>query len=79
MAGIQIMGLASGIDVNAAIDKLLALERIPITRMAERKSIYKQQQDAWRDINTRLSALDTRLTDLRLPSTFHGRVATSAG
>jgi len=78
MAGIQIMGLASGIDVNAAIDKLLALERIPITRMAERKSIYKQQQDAWRDINTRLSALDTRLTDLRLPSTFHGRVATSA-
>lgn len=75
MAGIQIMGLASGIDVNGAIDKLLALERIPITRMAERKNTYKMQQDAWRDINTRLSALDNALTDLRLSSTFQGRIA----
>ncbi|NLY52880.1 MAG: flagellar filament capping protein FliD, partial [Firmicutes bacterium] len=33
---------------------------------------------AWRDINTRLSALDNRLTDLRLSSTFHGRTASSS-
>jgi flagellar hook-associated protein 2 len=78
MANIQIMGLASGMDYNAMIEQLLALERIPITRMAERKSIYRAQQDAWRDINTRLSALDNRLTDLRLSSTFHGRTASSS-
>lgn len=78
MAGIQIMGLASGIDVNGAIDQLLAIERLPLTRMAERKSIYRMQQDAWRDINTRLSALDNALTDLRLSSTFQGRTAVTS-
>ncbi len=78
MANIQIMGLSSGMDYNTIIEQLLALERIPITRMAQRKNIYKAQQDAWRDINTRLSALDNRLTDLRLSATFHGRTATSS-
>ena len=78
MAGLQIMGLSSGMDYNTIIDKLLALERIPISRMNARKDVYKQQQDAWRDVNTRLSALDTRMTDLRLPSTFQGRIATSS-
>lgn len=78
MAGLQIMGLSSGMDYNTIIDKLLALERIPISRMNARKDVYKQQQDAWRDINTRLSALDTRLTDLGLSSTFQGRIATSS-
>ena len=78
MAGIQIMGLASGIDVNGAIDKLIALERLPLTKMAERKNTYKMQQDAWRDVNTRLSGLDNALTDLRLSSTFQGRTAVTS-
>lgn len=78
MAGIQIMGLSSGIDYDTTIEHLLALERIPLTRMTERKSAYKQQQEAWRDINTRLSALDGRLSDLRLSSTFQRRIATSS-
>ena len=78
MAGIQIMGLSSGMDYNAIIEQMIALERLPITRMTERKGVYRAQQDAWRDINTRLSALDNRLTDLRLSSTFHGRTASSS-
>ncbi|NLJ25484.1 MAG: flagellar filament capping protein FliD [Firmicutes bacterium] len=78
MSRLQIMGLSSGMDYDIVIGKALELERIPITRMTARKNVYKQQQDAWRDINTRLSALDTKLTDLRLSSTFHGRIATSS-
>ena len=77
MAGIQIMGLSSGMDYNVIIEKMLDLERIPLTRMTQRKDVYKQRQDAWRDVNTRLSALDTRLTDLRFSSTFQGRIAAS--
>jgi len=78
MASIQIMGLSSGMDYNSIIEQLIALERIPITRMTERKSLYKAQQDAWRDINTRLSSLDNKLSDLRLSSTFQGRAVTSS-
>ncbi|NLK07686.1 MAG: flagellar filament capping protein FliD [Firmicutes bacterium] len=75
MGRMQIMGLASGIDVNSAIDALLEFERLPLTRMATRKDTYRAQQDAWRDINTRLSALDNILSDLRLSATFQGRKA----
>lgn len=78
MSRLQIMGLSSGMDYDIVIGKALELERIPLTRMTARKNVYKQQQDAWRDTNTRLSALDTKLTDLRLSSTFHGRIATSS-
>lgn len=78
VGSLQIMGLSSGIDFDSIINQLIALERQPITRMEERKSLYQQQQDAWRDINTRLSNLDSKLTPLKLDSTFQARETTSS-
>ncbi|MFS8543387.1 MAG: hypothetical protein LOD91_06050, partial [Limnochordales bacterium] len=72
-----ISGIASGLDTDAWIEAVMALERRPITQLQQRKNALQQQKDAWRDINTRLNNLSSRLSDLRLSTTFLNRTATS--
>lgn len=72
-------GLASGIDTEALIDQLLAIERRPMVQMQTRKDQLGLQRDAWRDINTRLNSLRERMGALRDTSLFHGRAASSTG
>ncbi|HEY8417198.1 MAG TPA: flagellar filament capping protein FliD [Limnochordales bacterium] len=73
-----ISGIASGIDTDAWIEAVMALERRPITQLQQRKNTLQQQKDAWRDINTRLNNLSSRLSDLQLSSTYLSRTATSS-
>src|SRR5690606_28981075 len=64
-----ISGIASGLDTDKWIEAVMALERRPITQLQQRKTTLQQQRDAWRDINTRLNNLSSRLSDLRLSTT----------
>ncbi|HLT58089.1 MAG TPA: flagellar filament capping protein FliD, partial [Limnochordales bacterium] len=73
-----ISGIASGLDTDAWIEAVMALERRPITQLQQRKNALQQQKDAWRDINSRLNNLSSRLSDLRLSSTFLNRTAASS-
>lgn len=73
-----ITGIASGLDTDAWIEAILAVERRPIAQMQQRKSTLQQERDAWRDINTRLNNLSSRLSDLRLSITFTSRTASSS-
>src|SRR5690606_6356271 len=73
-----ISGIASGLDTDAWIEAVMALERRPITQLQQRKTTLQQQKDAWRDINSRLNNLSSRLSDLRLSSTFLNRTAASS-
>src|SRR5690606_1826950 len=73
-----ISGIASGLDTDKWIEAVMALERRPITQLQQRKTTLQQQRDAWRDINTRLNNLSSRLSDLRLSTTFLNRTATSS-
>lgn len=76
--GIYFSGLASGLDTEAIIKQLMDLERIPLTRLQQRKDQYNVEKNAWRDIYTRLSSLASKLSDLKLSSTFTGMKATSS-
>ncbi|AOQ23421.1 hypothetical protein MTAT_10020 [Moorella thermoacetica] len=79
MAGsIYFSGLASGLDTESIIKQLMDIERIPLTRLQQRKSAYETQKNAWNDINTRISTLQSKLAPLKLASTFSGRTATSS-
>lgn len=71
-------GIASGLDTEALITQMLAIERRPMVHMQQRKDLLSQQRDAWRDINTRLNSLRERMGALRDGSLFHGRAATSS-
>ena len=57
----NITGLASGLDTNSIVTKLMQIERQPQTRMVQRQVVYTARQQALKDINTRLANLQTSI------------------
>jgi flagellar hook-associated protein 2 len=61
-SGIQFTGLASGLDTEAIITQLMAVERLPRTRLTLKQAAAQAQEDS-------LSAIRTKLTTLNLATT----------
>jgi flagellar hook-associated protein 2 len=57
MAGVSLSGLASGVDTNAIVDQLMALERQSVTRLQYRKAAVTGQQNALKEVASKLAAL----------------------
>lgn len=75
----QIGGMASGLDTTTIIEQLMMLERKPIATLQQRKATISQKDSAFQSLNTRLSALKSKLTDLTLERNLKAKkVATSA-
>lgn len=74
----QIGGLASGIDTGTLIDQLMLLERKPITMLQQRKTEISNRNSAFQSINTRLSTLRSKLTDLTLERNLKPKKVTSS-
>jgi flagellar hook-associated protein 2 len=68
-------GLISGIDTAGLIDKLMALEKQPLTKAQQKKTDLETKQTAWRDVNTRLYNLQSKMKTLQSSTTFMGRKA----
>jgi flagellar hook-associated protein 2 len=71
-------GLATGMDTTSIINQLVALERQPIQRYEKEIVELQTTKDAWRDINSRLSNLENKVTPLKLSSTFNSNTANSS-
>lgn len=78
MAGLQLSGLASGLDWKSLVDQLMDLERAPADRIEREKALNTQKSNALRDLNTRLASLQTAAGTLQDQSLFSGRTVTSA-
>ena len=57
MAGLSIPGVTDQYNTSETVEKLMKIERIPLTREQEQLENYKLQKDAWREINVQLSSL----------------------
>lgn len=57
MAGINIPGVTNQYNTNETVEKLMQIERIPLTREQKTLDSYKAQQDAWRTINRKMTSL----------------------
>lgn len=77
MAGISFLGSYSGVD-QTTIDQLMAVEKMPLVQMSQKKTKYESQQNAWKDVNTRLDSLMTKLKDLKYSATYMSKTATSS-
>jgi|LGVF01.1.fsa_nt_gb flagellar hook-associated protein 2 len=77
MAGINFLGSYSGVD-QSTVDQLMAVEKLPLVQMSEKKTKYESQQNAWKDVNTRLDSLMTKLKDLKYTATYMSKTATSS-
>lgn len=78
MALISAGGLASGLDTEGLIAKLMAAERKPVTILENRKAKLDTQAKAFQELNTKLLALKTQADALKDPAKFFPRVVTSS-
>lgn len=53
MSTMRIGGLASGMDIDSIVEKLMVAERMPMDKLEQQKQIYEWQRDAYRDVNKR--------------------------
>ncbi len=73
MSNLSLGGLVTGMDTASIIDQLVALEQRPIYNYQIEISELEQTKGAWRDVNSRLSNLESKISDLKLSSTFTSR------
>lgn len=78
MAGISIPGVTDKYNTNDTIEKLMKVERIPLTREEKQLETLKTQKDAWRDVNTNLSSLRDSIKNLySYENPFNNKMTTS--
>jgi flagellar hook-associated protein 2 len=70
MAGIQLTGLASGLDTETIIAQLLNAERQPRTNLTLKQTAAQAKSDALKDIASKLSSLKLAATALRSAGTW---------
>lgn len=80
MAGtFSIDGLISGLDTTQLVKALVDVERQPVKQLETRKSKLQAENDAWREVNSRLYGLRQAALDLQSILTFRGSSATVTG
>ena len=57
MSTLGLSGIASGVDTASIVDQLMALERQKVTRLGYRKAAVTGQQDALKEVASKLAAL----------------------
>jgi flagellar hook-associated protein 2 len=70
MPGIQLAGMASGLDTEAIITQLLNAERLPRTNLQLKGAAAEAKSSALSDISDKLSALKLAATALRSAGTW---------
>ena len=64
MAGIQLSGLASGLDWRSLVDQLMTAERTPQNRLRSEKALGTQQTTALENLSSQLTALRDSIKSL---------------
>lgn len=74
----RIGGLASGMDIDSIVEKLMQAEKAPLNKLYQNKQKYEWQRDAYRDVNTKLQAFDDFLfNDMTLSSSLNKKTVVS--
>ncbi len=79
MAGLNIPGVTDQYNTNDTVEKLMKIERIPLTREQNQLESLKTEKDAWRDINTKLTSLrDNTKTLYSYENPFNNKITSSS-
>ena len=75
----RVGGLASGMDIDALVEKLMKAERMPLDKTFQKKQTYEWQRDAYRGVNAKLKTFDSYLFDnMILSGKMNQKTATSS-
>ncbi|MGG2075398.1 flagellar filament capping protein FliD [Lysinibacillus irui] len=76
----RIGGLASGMDIDSIVAKLMSAERAPLYKLQQQKTTYEWQRDAYRSVNTKIDTFSKYLFDnFLLSSNFVKKSTTISG
>lgn len=75
----RVGGIASGMDIEAMVKKLMEAEQIPLTRLQQQQTSLEWKRDAFRDINSKLLSLDNMMVNMKLSSTYKPKSAVTTG
>lgn len=79
MADISIPGVTNKYGTTELIQQLMEVERVPLTREQERLDEYKEQQTAWRSINSQMSAVRENVRSLySFDNPFNSKISESS-
>jgi flagellar hook-associated protein 2 len=70
-------GIGSGLDVNGIVDKLMAVESLPLTQLNTQEAGVQSKISAYGNLKSALSALQTAVHGLASTSPFRSMNATA--
>ncbi|OEI75902.1 flagellar filament capping protein FliD [Bacillus subtilis] len=76
----RITGLASGMDIDDIVSKLMKTERAPLDRLTQKKQTLEWQRDSYREVNTKIKEFQDYMSKNKLtyPSTYQSKTVTSS-
>lgn len=74
----RVSGLASGIDVDSIVAKLMTAESQPLVQMQQNLQQTEWQRDDYRSMNTLLSALQSSTQTMKLQGTYLSKTVSSS-
>lgn len=72
---IRISGLGSGLDIDSLVSQMMQAKRIPIDRMKQKMTYLEWQRDAYREMNTDMSAFMKEAQKLTLETNLLAKKA----
>jgi len=76
--GLAVSGLASGLDTQGIIQKLMDLERRPIKLLEQQEDVFQVKLSAYGEVKSALSEFQSAVNDLRYSSNFAASSSTSS-
>ncbi|MED1173719.1 flagellar hook-associated protein 2 [Bacillus inaquosorum] len=76
----RITGLASGMDIDDIVSKLMQTERAPLDKLTQKKQTLEWQRDSYREVNSKIKELQDYMSKntLTYPSTYQSKTVTSS-
>lgn len=74
----RITGLATGMDTESIIEKLMEAERTPLDELEKEQTIIEWQREALLEINSKLLSFRSQASDMKLQGTYKSYTATSS-
>ena len=72
----RIGGLASGMDIDSLVEKLMKAEKSPLYKLQQKKTLYEWQRDSYRSVNTKLEKFKLNINDNYINTSLKSKVAT---
>jgi flagellar hook-associated protein 2 len=79
MAGIQLGGLVSGLDTGSIIDQLMAVEKLPRTKITNDQAATTKRQSLLQEISSKLTSLKFANDDLKSALTWMDTQSVESG